>query len=635
MSLPNTEFSPKKDETITLHNNLVESKYDNNNNNNNNNTILDLKHKINLAKGQEKVDLLIKNAKIVNVFSGEIHQADVAIADGIFVGFGEEVGEEEYNTKNLYDARGRYMCPGLIDGHIHIESTFLSPREFCNVVAPHGTSAVICDPHEIANVLGLKGIDYLLQSSLGLPVKFYFMMPSCVPATHMETSGAAILDKDIREYMDRYPELVIGLAEMMNYPGVIHEDKEILSKLIAVGSRPKDGHAPLLSGKLLNAYIIAGMGSDHECTNLKEAIEKLRKGMHIMIRQGTHEKNLQDLIALINDFNSFAVSLVSDDRDPIDLKENGHLDYLVRTAISFGLPPIRAIQMTSINTARYFGLKNIGAVAPGFRADFILLDDLESFTISEVFLGGKRIDNGYVNRIKNKADSVLNSSNSSSSSSSSSFLQNTIYIKSINDSNMFVIPTNSTTSSRLQVIGVIPGQIITQKRIISAKIDKKYGAVADTQRDLAKLAVIERHHRTGNIGLGFVQGLGLERGAIASSVAHDSHNIVVAGMNDNDMLLAVRYISSIGGGLAVAENGYITAGLPLPIAGLMSNLSIESVISNLTTLNQACLKLGNNIIKDPFMLLSFLSLSVIPSLKLTDKGLVDVDKFCFTSLWAD
>jgi adenine deaminase len=377
------------------------------------------------------------------------------------------------------------------------------------------------------------------------------------------------------------------------------------------------------------------MGSDHECTNLKEAIEKLRKGMHIMIRQGTHEKNLQDLIALINDFNSFAVSLVSDDRDPIDLKENGHLDYLVRTAISFGLPPIRAIQMTSINTARYFGLKNIGAVAPGFRADFILLDDLESFTISEVFLGGKRIDNGYVNRIKNKADSVLNSSNSSSSSSSSSFLQNTIYIKSINDSNMFVIPTNSTTSSRLQVIGVIPGQIITQKRIISAKIDKKYGAVADTQRDLAKLAVIERHHRTGNIGLGFVQGLGLERGAIASSVAHDSHNIVVAGMNDNDMLLAVRYISSIGGGLAVAENGYITAGLPLPIAGLMSNLSIESVISNLTTLNQACLKLGNNIIKDPFMLLSFLSLSVIPSLKLTDKGLVDVDKFCFTSLWAD
>jgi adenine deaminase len=632
LSIPGTEFDSKRDESFISHNNLSKTKY----NNSYNNTILDLERKINLAKGQEGVDLLVKNAKIVNVFSGEIHKADVAIADGIFVGFGEEA----YNTKNLYDAQGRYMCPGLIDGHIHIESAFLSPREFCNVVALHGTSAVICDPHEIANVLGLRGIDYLLQSSLGLPIKFYFMMPSCVPATDMETSGAAILDKDIREYMDRYPDLVIGLGEMMNYPGVIYEDKEILSKLIAVGSRPKDGHAPLLSGKSLDAYIIAGMGSDHECTNLKEATEKLRKGMHIMIRQGTHEKNLQDLIPLINEFNSFRISLISDDRDPIDLKENGHLDYLVRTAISFGLPPIRAIQMVSINTARYFGLENIGAIAPGFRADFILLDDLESFRISEVFLGGKKIDNRCINRVKNEADFVLNNSNNNNNSLSS-FLQNTMYIKSVNDLNMFMIPTNSATasssssSSCLKVIGVIPGQIITQKRIIPAKSDKRYGVVADAQRDLAKVAVIERHHRTGNIGLGFVQGLGLERGAIASSVAHDSHNVVVAGMNDHDMLIAVRYISSIGGGLAVAENGHITAGLPLPIAGLISNQPIESVIMNLTAVNQACSKLGANVIKDPFMLLSFLSLPVIPSLKLTDKGLVDVDKFHFTSMWAD
>ena len=439
------------------------------------------------------------------------------------------------------------MFPGLIDGHIHVESTFLSPREFSNVVAVNGTSAVVCDPHEIANVLGLRGIDYFIQSSLGLPVKFYFMMPSCVPATDMETSGAAILGKDMREYMDRYPELVIGLAEMMNYPGVISEDKEILSKLLAVGSRPKDGHAPLLSGKSLDAYIIAGMGSDHECTNLKEAIEKLRKGMHIMIRQGTHEKNLQQLIPLINDFNSFYMSLVSDDRDPIDLEENGHLDYLVRTAISCGLPPMRAIQMASINTARYFGLKNIGAIAPGFRADFILLDDLESFRISEVFLDGKGIDGGCISRIKNEDDFFM--VNNNNNPSSSYFLQNTIHIKSIDDASMFVIPANSITrsSSRLQVIGVIPGQIITQKRIIPAKVDERYRVVvADAQRDLAKLAVIERHHRTGNVGLGFVQGLGLEKGAIASSVAHDSHNLVVAGMNDNDMLIAVRYISSIG-----------------------------------------------------------------------------------------
>jgi adenine deaminase len=599
----------------------------------NNNAILDLKRKISFAKGHERVDLVVKNAKIVNVFSGEIHQTDVAIADGIFVGFGEEEG---YNTKNLYDAQGRFMCPGLIDGHIHIESTFLSPREFCNVVAVHGTSSVICDPHEIANVLGLKGIDYFVQSSLGLPVKIYFMMPSCVPATHMETSGAAIQDNDIREYMDLYPDRVIGLAEMMNYPGVISEDKEILCKIITVGSRPKDGHAPLLSGKSLDAYIIAGLCSDHECTNLKEAMEKLRKGMHIMIRQGAHEKNLQDLIPLINDFNSFHISLVSDDRDPIDLKENGHLDYLVRTAISLGLPPIRAIQMVSINTARYFGLNNIGAIAPGFRADFILLDDLESFRISEVFLDGKRIDNNRcISRIKNDADFFIVNNNNSSSLS---FLQNTMYIKTVDNPNMFAIPANSNTTTSslcLQVIGVIPGQIITQKRIIPAKVDKNYETVvADAQRNLAKLAVIERHHRTGNVGLGFVQGLGLERGAIASSVAHDSHNLVVAGMNDDDMLIAVRYISSIGGGLAVVENRHITAGLPLPIAGLMSNQPIESVILKLTAVNQACLKLGNNVIKDPFMLLSFLSLPVIPSLKLTDKGLVDVDKFQFTSLWA-
>lgn len=381
-------------------------------------------------------------------------------------------------------------------------------------------------------------------------------------------------------------------------------------------------------------YIIAGLGSDHECTNVKEASEKLRKGMHIMIRQGTHEKNLHDLIPIINNFNSFQISLVSDDRDPIDLKENGHMDYLVRTAISLGIPPVRAIQMVSINTARYFGLKNIGAIAPGFKADFILLDDLESFWISEVFLEGKKIDKPGINTARNQGYRVSGDSNNSLKS----LLQNTMHIKSLNDPNMFMIPTSHNVKSSvsgLNVIGVIPGQIITQKRIIPPKIDEKLGVVADGKRDVAKLAVVERHHGTGNIGLGFVQGLGLERGAIASSVAHDSHNVVVAGMNDIDMLSAVRYVSYIGGGLAVVENGLITAGLPLPIAGLMSDQPIESVVSNLTAVNQASLKLGSNVIKDPFMLLSFLSLPVIPSLKLTDRGLVDVDKFHFSSLWAD
>jgi adenine deaminase len=606
-------------------------------------SIADLRRRIDLATGQKKVDLLVKNASIVNVFSGEIHDSDVAIADGIFVGFGQTGEYGKYDAQNVIDAQGMFMCPGLIDGHIHLESTFLAPKEFCSIVAMHGTSAVICDPHEIANVIGLPGIDYFLRSSIGLPVKVYVMMPSCVPATHMETSGAVILDKDIHEYIDCNPNLVIGLAEMMNYPGIISKDSQTLSKLIAAGSRPKDGHAPLLSGRSLDAYVIAGIGSDHECTNLNEALEKLRKGMHIMIRQGAHEKNLQDLIPLINDFNSSHVSLVSDDRDVIDLKENGHMDYLVRTAISFGLPPIRAIQMASINTARYFGLKNSGAIAPGFRADFMLLDNLESFRISQVFLDGKRIN---TNDSSSAVGDTIEKGNSdipvnNNPSSSLSVKQNTMHIKALDDPKMFTIPAKSITSSSssssslILVIGVFPGQIITQKRIIESKLDELYRPVADSERDIAKLAVIERHHRTGNIALGFVQGLGLKRGAIASSVAHDSHNLVVAGMNDMDMLAAAKHISSIAGGLAVVNNKQVTASLPLPIAGLMSDQSIKSVISSLTAVNEACRKLGDNVIKDPFMLLSFLCLPVIPSLKLTDKGLVDVDKFQFTDLWVD
>ena len=622
-----------------------------------NSSMANLKRKIDLVKGQKKVDLLVKNANIVNVFSGEIHNDNVAIADGIFVGFGHTEEYKEYDAQDIIDVRGRFMCPGLIDGHIHLESTFLVPREFCSIVASHGTSAVICDPHEIANVLGLPGIDYFLNSSSGLPVKVYAMMPSCVPATNMETSGAVILDKEIRQYMDRNPDLVIGLAEMMNYPCVISQDSQTLSKLIAVGTKPKDGHAPLVSGRSLDAYIIAGLGSDHECTNLSEAVEKLRKGMHIMIRQGAHERNLQNLIPLINDFNSTHISLVSDDRDVIDLEENGHMDHLVRTAISFGLPPIRAIQMASINTARYFGLKNMGAIAPGFRADFILLDDLKSFRISDVFLDGKRINLNYsgghgdgINssqigiKVKGMTSDIwVNSDDTqllqSTASSSLSILQNnTIRIKTLDDPNIFSTPAKPTTSSSLasiQVIGVIPGQLITQKRVIRPKVNEDHQPLADTYRDIAKLAVIERHHKTGNIGLGFIQGLGLKTGAIVSSVAHDSHNLVVAGMNDMDMLTAAKHISLIGGGLAVVDNCQVIASLPLPIAGLMSDQNISSVISNLTAVNEACRRLGDNIIKDPFMLLSFMSLPVIPSLKLTDKGLVDVDRFEFTNLWVD
>jgi adenine deaminase len=616
---------------------------------NNTYSLMDLKRKIALAKGQKKADLLITNTRIVNVFSGEIYDSDVAISDGIFVGIGKG-----YAAQTLYDAKGRFMCPGLIEGHIHTESTLLSIREFCNIVSLHGTSVIVCDPHEIANVFGIGGIDFLLESSLNLPVKVYLLMPSCVPATQMETSGAKITETDISDYIERYPDRIIGLGEMMNYPGVLSEDEDVLSKLLAVGDRPKDGHAPLVSGKSLSAYVIAGLGSDHECSNLDEAREKLRNGMHIMIREGTQEKNLQSLIPVINEFNGFNLSLVSDDIDAFDLNEKGHLDYLIRKAISCGIDPIRAIQMTSINTARYFGLKNQGAIAPGFVADFILLNDLKSFTISKVFLAGKEITKFGISKDKdeNKEYSAKYSQPSSSLSSSlspasSSCLKNSMHIKTLDSPSLFAIPvdlallpsfcSSSSSSLLLQSIGIIPGQIITENRKIQPTLyydDKRKitYAVADPKKDLAKLAVIERHHETGNIGLGFVQGLGLSRGAIASSVAHDSHNLVIAGMNDIDMLVIARHIASIGGGLAVADGAEIKASLPLPIAGLMSDQSIESVIEDLKSLDQACLRLGN-VVKHPFMLLSFLCLPVIPSLKLTDKGLVDVDGFKFTELF--
>lgn len=591
------------------------------------NSISMLKRRIRLAKGQEKVDLVVKNANIVNVFSGDIHRTDVAVAEGIFVGFGEG-----YETKNTFDAQGKFMCPGLIDGHIHLESSFLSPKEFCNVVALHGTSAVICDPHEIANVLGLRGIDYILETTNGLPVKIYLMMPSCVPVTPLESSGAKILEQHISNYVNRYSDRIIGLGEMMNYPGVLSEDEQTLSKLLAVGYRPKDGHAPLLSGKSLSAYIIAGLGSDHECSRLSEALEKLRNGMHIMIREGTQEKNLLALVPLINEYNSCKISLISDDRDPIDLKENGHLDYLVRRAISYGVAPIRAIQMTSINTARYFGLKDQGAIAPGFRADFILLDDLKSFEISTVFIDGMDLKTEIMDK-DNISNGVISKSNyyydRRSRTSAPVLIENTMHVKSLDNDHIFRIPSRG---SLIQVIGVVVGQIITEKRIVQAKLDGGF-AVADPQKDLAKLVVIERHHKLGNISFGFVQGMGLEKGAIVSSVAHDSHNLVVAGMNDIDMLTAARHICSIGGGLAVACNGRILADLPLPIAGLMSDKPIDLVVSKMKTINDICRKLGNKVIRDPFMLLSFLSLPVIPSLKLTDKGLFDVTKFQLTNLW--
>ena len=566
------------------------------------NNLAALEHRLAAARGDVPADLLIRNARVVNVLSGEIHMADVAVTDGVFVGF---AGTE---AATVIDADGRYLCPGLIDGHIHIESTLLSPPVFARAVAPHGTCAVVSDPHEIANVLGLAGIEYMLACSRDLPVTCYFMMPSCVPASTMATSGANLGATDVAAMLARYPERILGLAEVMNFPGVVSGEREMLQKILAAGNKVIDGHAPGLSGRALDTYITAGPGSDHECTTLAEAREKLRRGLFIMIRQGSTEQNMEDLISLVSQENIGRFCLVSDDRDPVDLNREGHMNALVRQAIGLGQPPLRAVAMASINPARYFNLRRRGAVAPGYRADCLLVDDLETFAISEVILAGRGLAEWEfadcscltpprAMRVAGEVDAVR-----------------------------LAIPA---ASMRMRVIGMVPGQIVTESLVLEPSVQDGL-VVADPARDLAKIAVIERHRATGNLGLGFVQGLGLKAGAIAGTVAHDAHNIIVAGVNDVDMALATRTLMASGGGFAVVRDGRVLAQVRLAVAGLMSDAPLEVVASELAALGnayRAVADLPADIQAHPFMAMSFLSLEVIPSLKLTDQGLVDVATF--------
>jgi len=559
---------------------------------------------IGLARGRMKADLLFKNVRLVNVLSGEVHEANVAVADGVFLGFGN------YAAKKIIDGAGRYLVPGLIDGHIHIESSQILPAEFARIAAAHGTAVVVADPHEIANVMGVAGVEFMLAVTAGLPLSFFFMVPSCVPATTMETAGATLAAKAVMALLKKYPERLLGLAEVMNFPGVINLDTETMAKIAASRKLAKviDGHAPQLSGLDLNAYVMAGPKSDHEATTVVEAREKLRLGMHLMLREGSREHNLVDLLPIINNFNSYNCSLVSDDRHVIDLLSKGHLDYSIRKAIAGGINPITAIQMATINPARYFGLAGHGAVAPGFRADCLLLDDLESFAISQVFLVGKPFS---------AADFTA---------PQVALPRNSVSIGRLVEES-FRVAVGGTS---IKVIGLVPGQLVTDKIILPAKISNGF-AVADVEQNLAKLAVIERHHGSGRIGLGFVQGLGLKRGALASTVAHDSHNLIVVGMRDADMLLAAQVVKEMGGGLAVVDDGVVLGRLPLPVAGLMSVEKAETTAAALTSLQKMALGLGA--VNDPFMTLSFLALPVIPSLKLSDHGLVDVDEFSLTELW--
>lgn len=560
-----------------------------------------LDERIRVAAGEGKVDLLIKNGRIVDVFSGQIEKREVAIFDGRIVGFGD------YPAKKIVDLEGDFLCPGLIDGHVHVESSMVGISEFARAILPHGTTTVVIDPHEIANVFGVKGVYWMAESAKGVPINLFVMIPSCVPASALETSGAELKAEDLDSLFQE--PWAVGLAELMNFPGVIFRDPEVLGKIEKARGKRIDGHAPLLSGKGLYAYLVAGIRSDHECTTSREAKEKLKNGMWIMVREGSTARNLKDLLPLIHTKNSRRFFWVTDDRHPKELIEEGHIDSMVRQAIRLGLDPILAIQMATLNPAEYFRLDDLGAIAPGFRADLISFDHLGEFRIKKVFKDGVLIaENGRL--VPNASKRVKRPK-----------IRKSIHIGKI-DKTSFLLRSDQPWA---KVIQLIPGQILTKK--VMKKIILREGvAYPNLEEDILKIAVVERHRATGNVGVGFVQGFGLKEGAIASSVAHDSHNIVVVGTDDEEMVRAVRMIQKMGGGLIVTGKGKVLASLPLPIGGLMAERSVHQVHRKLVTLHEKAREMGCKI-SDPFMALSFLSLPVIPELKITDKGLVDVNQF--------
>ncbi len=568
-----------------------------------------LRNLILVSRGLREPDLVLKGGSVINVFTHEIIRTDVALYDGMIAGIGS------YDGSKIINAEESYISPGFIDGHMHLESTMLCPAELAGAVIKHGTTAIIADPHEIANVSGINGIKFLLNASAGLPVDIYFMLPSCVPATSLETSGAVLTAGDLKP-LRRYKR-VIGLAEMMNYPGLLSGNTDVLEKLVLFRETVRDGHAPLLSGRDLNAYIAAGIRSDHECTQFEEAKEKLRLGMHIMIRQGTQAKNLQTLLPLVTADNSTHFSFVTDDLHPHDLLEKGHLDYLVNLATEQGMDPLRAIGMVTWNTARYFGLQKSGAVAPGYRADLVLLSSLKPLHVQSVIKDGRVVFDEDRLTVKIKSGRQTGK-------------LNRMNVRPFDKTDIAV---RGAGKRRIRVIGLIPDEILT-KQLFLAPLEKDGYVISDTKRDILKLVVVERHKRSGRIGLGFVQGFGLKQGALASSVAHDSHNIIALGCSDDDIFKAVKAIKEMNGGLVAVCNGEVLSRLPLPVAGLLSTSPLEEVAAGWAELRWISRTLGS-LQPEPFMALSFLALPVIPELRLTDRGLVDVNLFKHVSIFSD
>jgi len=562
---------------------------------------------ISYARGDEPVDLLLKNARVVNVLSGEIDETDVAIVRTRIAGLGD------YEAKETIDLQGAYLSPGFIDAHVHVESAMVPPSEFARAVVPLGTTTVITDPHEIANVLGLDGIRFMFESAKHGPLSMFVMASSCVPATHMETSGATLRWYDLVSL--KSDPWVIGLAEVMNFPGVVAGEDEVLDKLRTFSDLVIDGHCPALSGKALQAYVAAGIMSDHECTTVAEAQEKLRLGMTIFIREATNAHNLKPLLPLVTPFNHHRICLCTDDRQPADLLDQGHIDFMVRTAIEEGIDPMIAIRMATWNTAQYFRLADRGAITPGRRADLIAFDDLKAPRPHRVWRGGRLVARDGEICVARKEVTPRT-------------LRGTMNVD-WNAVDLTVIAEGR----RMRTIGVIPDQLVTENLVLDAPRRNGH-VVADPSQDVLKIAVIERHMASGAVGKGFVRGIGLKSGALASSVAHDHHNLVVAGADDVSMMTAARRSAALGGGMVVAQGETVLAEVPLPLGGLMSTEPIEEVRRQLDGAIKIAHELGTTL-HDPFMAMSFLGLEVIPSLKLTDQGLVDVDKFAPVSLWAE
>ncbi|MFC1966392.1 adenine deaminase [Chloroflexota bacterium] len=556
---------------------------------------------ISVAKGELPADLVLSNARVVNVFTGEVEPGNVAIYGDRIAGIGD------YNqAKEVLDLEGKYLAPGFIDGHTHLESSMLDVVQYARAVVPRGTLAVVTDLHEIANVCGLEGMRYVLNSARRLPLELFLMAPSCVPATHLETSGASLDAEALRRVL-RW-EGCIGLGEVMNFPGVISGNDSVLSKIDLTRGKVADGHAPGVSGKNLNAYIAAGVYSDHESVSLEEAREKLKRGMFIMIREGSSEKNLDALLPLVTDRTYKRCMFVVDDRSCVDLLRDGDIDAVVRKAIANGLEPVRAIQLATINTAEYFKLDRLGAIAPGYLANLVVLDGLSDLSVDMVFYQGRLVARG---------GKPLFSSRKAGGKG----LRNIVRIKP------FAVEALRLTASgeTAPVIEIVPGQIITRKRL--EKVKAVNGVVMpDVSRDILKLVVVERHNASGNIGLGLVAGFGLKKGALASSIAHDSHNIIAVGTSDEDIFTAIKEIERLQGGLVATECGKVLASLALPIAGLLSDEPLEVVTDKLKKLEQVAARLGTAL-PSTFSTLSFLALPVIPELRLTDLGLVDVNEF--------